>query len=101
MARVMLQTSAKLMQPLSLADAWATYQLYRLLPEVSFVGESRDGFEFDAAIQAFITAQQALPIRFWTDMQLASLAHLHGLRVVTFDVDFKSFHLDQLLVLEP
>ncbi len=101
MARVLLQTSAILMQPLTLADAWATYQRYRLLPEVSFVGESRDGLEFDTAIGSFIAAQQALPIRFWTDLQLASLAHLHGLRVVTFDTDFKRFNLDQLLVLEP
>jgi hypothetical protein len=101
MARVLLQTSAKILQPITLADAWATYQRYRLLPEVSFVGESRDGLEFDTAIQSFISSQQSLPIRLWTDMQLASLAQMHGLRVVTFDVDFKRFHLDQLLLLEP
>lgn len=94
MSLVRLLTHPKLManKPLTLARAWALYQAFAALEGVAMVGEPE---ALDIELAALITPQ--LPARLFTDAYFAALAQKAGLRLVTFDRDFKRF--GQLAVL--
>lgn len=73
--------------PLTVAEAWRTYNEFRSLPEVIFVVEP-EGCEQQLA--AWATAGD-LPPRLWTDAYLAAFALSGGLRLISFDRDFQRF----------
>lgn len=95
LVRLLCQPKAVGAGALQLDAAWALYQQYRSQPQIGLASEPLD---CDTQLGALL-AKQGLPARLWTDAYLAALARSSGLRLVTFDRDFESFNLDQLLVL--
>lgn len=81
---------------LGLATAWALYQRFRAIASVRLVGEPDD---CDRHLAELVTAAAPLPPRLWTDAYLAALCQASGLRLVTFDADFRQFGLERCLVL--
>lgn len=80
---------------LGLAAAWALYQRFRAIASVRLVGDPDD---CDRHLAQLLTAEP-LPPRLWTDAYLAALCQASGLRLVTFDADFRRFGLERCLVL--
>lgn len=93
--RLLCQPKAVGRGALQLDAAWALYRQYRSMPQIGLANEPPD---CDTQLGALV-ANQALPARLWTDAYLAALARSSGLRLVTFDRDFKRFDLEELLVL--
>ena len=93
-----LSTNAAVMggQPLSVQEAWAAYGDFRRLPEVLLL-EEPEGCE--AVIERWVKGSR-LTARKWTDAYLAAFAKAAGLRLVTFDGDFRQFEGVDLLRLE-
>jgi toxin-antitoxin system PIN domain toxin len=80
---------------LDLSAAWALYQRFRAIASVRLADEPDDCEDHLARL---ITAAP-LPPRLWTDAWLAALSQASGLRLVTFDADFRRFGLERCLVL--
>ena len=96
---VRLLTQAKLMgdAALGLPEAHAVYRQLRATEGVGFVGDSEDA---DAQLAHWLGAGEApWPARLWTDAWLAASAEAAGLRLVSFDADFRRFALTQHLQL--
>lgn len=83
---------------LSLPAAMAVYQQWLDTPDVAMLP---DPAGVDQQLQALVgTPAQALPSRLWTDAFLAATAQAAGLRMVTFDADFRRFNLTRLHLLQ-
>ena len=93
-----LSTNAKAMygKPLTVPQAWQAYRAFRQLPEVLFVAETED---CETWLERWALGNQATP-HGWTDAYLAAFAQGAGLRLVSFDGDFKDFDSLDLLHLE-
>lgn len=82
---------------LSLPAALAVYQQWVDTPDVALLPEP---VGVDQQLQSLVgSSAQTLPSRLWTDAFLAATAQAAGLRMVTFDVDFKRFNLSRLHLL--
>lgn len=73
--------------PLTVEEAWRTYNDFRNLPEVIFAAEP-EGCE--QQLEAWANGGD-FPPRLWTDAYLAAFARTGGFRLVTFDRDFRRF----------
>ncbi len=95
---VRLLTQPRLMGPaaLSATEALAHYGRFAALPEVGLAAEPADT---SAALRRYVGA--GLPARLITDAYLAAFAAAGGLRLVTFDRDFRRFEGLHLLRLSP
>ena len=80
---------------LSLSSAWTLYQRFRAVQGVGMLAEPGN---CDTHLQALVV-KGALPPRLWTDAYLSALVLGSGLRLVTFDQDFKRFALPRCLIL--
>ena len=80
---------------LTLSAAWALYQRFRAVQGVGMLAEPGN---CDTHLQALV-AKGALPPHLWTDAYLSALVLCSGLRLVTFDTDFRRFALPRCLVL--
>lgn len=80
-----------------LPAAMAVYQQWLATPQVGLLP---DPVGVEAQLTAYLgTPGQPLPGRLWTDAYLAATAESAGLRMVTFDADFKRFDLSRLQIL--
>lgn len=93
-----LSTNASAMggQPLTVPQAWQSYQAFRRLPEVQLADEPE---ECEAWLERWALGERPTP-RQWTDAYLAAFAKAGGLRIVSFDGDFTRFDDVDLLRLE-
>jgi uncharacterized protein len=98
LVRLIVQPKVVGNDALSLEQAWQVYRQFRALNEVGFVGEADSGEALDGAIERLLN-EQSQPAAHWTDLSLAALAATSGLRMVSFDKDFKRFGLKHLLLL--
>jgi len=83
-------------RPLSPEEAWETYLRWRNRPEVGLLTEP-PGIEdvmTDWCHKGLATKRN------WTDLYLAAFARAGGLRLVTFDNDFRGFPGLELLLLQ-
>ena len=97
---VRLLTQPKLMGDgaLSLREAHAIYQQLRQTEGVDFAGDTEAA---DALLVTWTSeGSTPLPARLWTDAWLAASAESAGLRLVSFDVDFRRFALTRRLQLQ-
>lgn len=83
---------------LALDQAVALYGRFRAIPNVGLLADA-EGCE--ARLQALIAAAAPLPSRLWTDAYLAAMAQSAGLRLVSFDTDFRRFGSGHCLILSP
>ena len=82
---------------LSLADAFAIYRRLRDTDGVAFCADSESA---DTVLAAWtVGAARTVPARLWSDAWLAAVAESSGLRLVSFDTDFKRFALTRCLIL--
>lgn len=81
---------------LALAEALALYDRFR---GIRGVGLLADAEGCDARLSSLVAAAAPLPARLWTDAYLAAMAQSAGLRLVSFDADFRRFGADHCLVL--
>ena len=96
---VRLLTQPKLMgeAALGLPEAHALYQQLRQTEGVGFLGDAEAA---DAQLASWLpTSATPLPARLWTDAWLAASAEAAGLRLVSFDADFRRFALSRHLQL--
>jgi uncharacterized protein len=98
LVRLLSHTSAAYGQAVSLMDSFTMYERYILLPQVGFVTETAS--TVDAMLSSMHNAWPKMPNRMSTDVYLAALAKIYGLRLVTFDRDFKRFELPDCLIIE-
>lgn len=89
LAFLRLVTNAHVMQHavLTSGEAWALWQEWLRLPEVSFLNEP---VGMDEQLGQFSRVMSIRP-RLWTDAYLAAFAIAGGHRIVTFDEDFRKF----------
>jgi len=87
MVRLLTNNTVMGGEPLSPGNAWSAYQRFALLPEVDFVTEPA-GVEEQLAT---LVAADAVTPRLWTDAYLAAFALAGGLRIISFDSDFRRF----------
>ncbi|HEY4082760.1 MAG TPA: TA system VapC family ribonuclease toxin [Burkholderiaceae bacterium] len=80
-------------------DLAAAFDVYRQLREQPGVGLLVDRETSDALLAAWVGAKPPMPARLWPDAWLAAQAESAGLRLVTFDADFKRFPLSRVLQL--
>jgi uncharacterized protein len=97
MVRVLSQTAFAYGQPISLNEAFSSYESFRLTDEVGFLHENL--VNVDQALGAVLASQPNLPARISTDAYLAALAQSFGLRLVSLDRDFLRFHLPDCLII--
>lgn len=97
LVRVLSQPRAMGPNVLTLTQAMALYRQWLNTPAVGLLADS-PGLD-DAIEQLLRRCGEPQPIRLWTDMCLAATAQSAGLRMVTFDRDFKRFGLARCLVL--
>ena len=83
---------------LALDQALALYARFRAIPDVGLLADA-EGCE--ARLQALVTAAAPLPPRLWTDAYLAAMAQSAGLKLVSFDTDFRRFGPEHCRVLPP
>ncbi len=83
--------------PMSLDEAWATYQAWQSDPSVDFVGDPTDA----SKQLGRLIGQRAVRPRTWTDAYLAALAITDDYRLVTFDGDMQQFSGLSKLLLGP
>ena len=82
---------------LSLADAFAIYRRLRDTDGVAFCPDAESA---DTVLAAWtVGAASPVPARLWSDAWLAAVAESSGLRLVSFDTDFKRFALTRCLIL--
>ena len=72
--------------PLSLPQAWEHYRRWRDLPGVALVDETPT---LEHVLEKYIAAD--LPARHFTDAYFAALCTSTGLRLISFDKDFRRF----------
>jgi uncharacterized protein len=97
MVRLLAQQAAMGERRLSLQDAHAVYESYLQLPFVHWFPETNSlAKKVDAKLASIV---QGLPVRMSTDAYLGAMALSTGLRMVTFDADFKRFELENWLLL--
>jgi uncharacterized protein len=82
--------------PMTPSEAWENYSRWRARPEVDLLSEPA-GIE---AVMEDWCHKGLSTARNWTDLYLAAFAVVAGLRLVTFDRDFKNFSRLNLLHLE-
>lgn len=93
--RLMTQPAVTGEPALSVGQAWRAYKAFTDLPEVEILPEPALCEEH---LGAWATSGDASR-RLWTDAYLASFAAAAGLRLITFDKDFRSFRGPDLLLL--
>ena len=82
---------------LGLVEAHA---IYRQLRETDGVAFCADAESADAVLTAWAAdPSNPLPARLWSDAWLAATAESAGLRLVSFDADFRRFPLTRCLIL--
>lgn len=82
---------------LGLAEAHAIYRKLRATEGVAFCADAESA---DTVLAAWAAdPSHPLPARLWSDAWLASTAEAAGLRLVSFDADFKRFPLSRCLIL--
>ena len=81
--------------PYTVLQAWAAWQAVADLPEVAFMAEPAG---IDAMFRS-LTTQAKFRVSDWTDVYLAALAQIAGLRLVTFDKGFGQYEGLALLTL--
>jgi toxin-antitoxin system PIN domain toxin len=98
LALLRLLTNAAVMdgQPLRVSDAWHTYHSWLGRRDVMAAREP-DGCDLFIGTWA---DSGVLPPRLWTDAYLAAFACAGGMRLVTFDSDYRRFDRLNLLELE-
>jgi toxin-antitoxin system PIN domain toxin len=74
-------------EPLTVKEAWDVYREWRRNP---IVGYKREPKTCNVQIDRLVTAGQIRP-RTWSDAYLAAFAQSAGMRLITFDSDFKRF----------
>ncbi len=84
---------------LTLAAALGLYGRFRALPIVGLLPDAADCEARLAQLVNTAPVSSPLPPRLWTDAYLAATAQSAGLRLVTFDTDFRRFGADRCLVL--
>jgi len=97
---VRLLTQPKLMGDgaLSLCEAYAIYRQLRQTEGVDFASDAEAA---DPLLVAWTSEDRAaLPARLWTNAWLAASAESAGLRLVSFDADFRRFALTRRLQLQ-
>ena len=82
-------------EPLTPKEAWQNYIKWRSRPDVVLVGDAEN---IDSTLNRWVTEGKATA-KNWTDLYLAAFATAHGLRLVTFDRDFKALTGANVLVL--
>jgi len=89
LAFLRLSTNAAVMrgQPLTVAQAWSAYALFRRLPEIILADEPVGCEDW---LGRWASGGGASP-RLWTDAYLAAFASSGGYRLVSFDRDFAQF----------
>ena len=97
MVRVLAQLKRDTKILMSAADAFAICGNYRAMPFVKWLPETANRTKQIDTVLANLV--QNLPSRLWSDAYLAATTQSTGLRMVTFDKDFKRFNLDNLLLL--
>lgn len=99
LAFLRLVTNAHVMQHAVLTsdEAWALWQEWLLLPEVTFRDEP---VGLDEQLGQFSRGMSIRP-KLWTDAYLAAFAIAGNHRVVSFDGDFQKFPGLNLLLLQP
>ena len=84
---------------LGLAEAHAIYRQLRDTEGVAFCADAESA---DAILAEWATdPSKPLPARLWSDAWLAATAEAAGLRLVSFDADFRRFSLTRCLILLP
>lgn len=83
-------------KPLTVPQAWQAYAAFRRLPDVILVDEPEN---CETWLEHWAMGKSPTP-RQWTDAYLAAFARAAGLRLVSFDGDFKGFESLDLLRLE-
>lgn len=82
---------------LGLPDALAIYRGLREAEGVAFCSDSESA---DQMLAGWLGDRAApLPARLWPDAWLAAVAESAGLRLVSFDADFRRFGLTRCLIL--
>ncbi len=95
--RLLSQRKVMTDRALHLQAAMAAYKHFLALPFVSWLPETTSlGKQIDAQMSGLLAG---LPARLSTDAYLATVAKITGLRMVTFDTDFKRFELENWLLL--
>ncbi len=97
MVRILSQKAVMGPSVLSLAEGHAAYLNFLNTPLVKWLPETTD-----MALRTSETMSRLIediPARMVTDAYLASIAQSTGLRMVTFDADFKRFELENWLLL--
>lgn len=94
--RLVTNASAMGGNPLTIPQAWQAYGDFRRLPEVLLAAEPDD---CEAWLEHWALGKHPAP-RQWTDAYLAAFARAGGLRLVSFDGDFRRFDGLDLLRLE-
>ena len=82
---------------LKLADAYAIYRRLRETEGVAFCTDTESADHLLAAWALDVATP--LPARLWSDAWLAAVAESAGLRLVSFDTDFRRFALTRSLIL--
>ena len=84
---------------LGLAEAHAIYRQLRDTEGVAFCADAESA---DAILAEWAANPSTpLPARLWSDAWLAATAEAAGLRLVSFDADFRRFSLTRCLILLP
>jgi toxin-antitoxin system PIN domain toxin len=97
MIRLLSQKAVMGPSVLSLTDAQAAYLNFLKTPLIKWLPETTDTAKrADTTLRSLI---QDVPARMSTDAYLAAIAQSMGLRMVTFDADFKRFDLENWLLL--
>ena len=82
---------------LTLVDAFAIYRSLRDTEGVAFCTDTESA---DTLLTTWtLDATKPLHARLWSDVWLAAVAQSAGLRLVSFDADFKRFALTRYLIL--
>ena len=90
LVRLLMQPKVMGSAAFDAAQAWARYRLWRALPEVGSQEETAAvASRLEQTLAELCTP--ALPARLFTDAYLAAFAQAAGLRLVTFDRDFRRF----------
>ena len=99
LALLRLLTNATVMngQPLHAGEAWSTYRAWLGRDDVT---AAREPAGCDTILGRW-AANGIIQPRLWTDAYLAAFARSGGMRLVTFDRDYRRFEGLDLLELEP
>ena len=95
--RVLCQSERAKGQQVEMHQVMAAYQRFMDLEEVSFLQEPWLGV--NAALTTLLNVHPKLPLHLSTDVYLVALAQTTGLRLVSFDRDYRRFEdLDCLIL---